>query len=597
VLTLPDTVPVAADLRSPGRFLLSLARRQWRTLVVGMGLGVVWTLAQALTPWAVGRTIDDGVAARDGAALARWCAVLLALGLLQTLTGVLRHRFAVANWLQGCMRCRQLVGHHVADAGTAVAAGTTTGEVVSTVANDAHRVGDIFDVSQRFVGAVVAFVVVAALLVRLDVGLGLLVLLGVPAVTAGLGLVVRPLNLRQQAQRDAEGRLTALGSDTVAGLRVLRGIGGEEQFVARYRERSQAVRQAGVRIAGVQATLDAAQVLLPGTFVVVLTWLGAHAALAGRITPGGLVTLYGYAAFLVMPLGTATETLGKAVRARVAAGRIVAVLRRTPRHAGRCGTAVEPPAGVVLEDPVCGLRVEPGLLTALVAPVTEDASALAHRLARLDDDLPGTEVAGSAAGVALPTAEGSVPGAAPASPRLGGVPVDDLPVEVLRRRVLVSEAEPRLFTGTLRAGLDPGGRHRDADLFAALHVADAHDVLDALPDGLDAQVEERGRSFSGGQRQRLVLARAVLSDPDVLVLVEPTSAVDAHTEARVAQRLARARSGRTTLVTTASPLLLDHADRVAFLVGGRVVAEGTHRDLLHAVPAYRDTVIRGEDES
>jgi ABC-type multidrug transport system fused ATPase/permease subunit len=133
-------------------------------------------------------------------------------------------------------------------------------------------------------------------------------------------------------------------------------------------------------------------------------------------------------------------------------------------------------------------------------------------------------------------------------------------------------------------------------------VAAAHDVLEALPEGLDAQVDEAGRGFSGGQRQRLALARALLSDSDVLVLVEPTSAVDAHTEVRVAERLKAARHGpelgvdqaRTTVVTTASPLLLDRCDEVAFLVAGRVAATGTHRELLGRHPGYRETVTRGE---
>ena len=119
-------------------------------------------------------------------------------------------------------------------------------------------------------------------------------------------------------------------------------------------------------------------------------------------------------------------------------------------------------------------------------------------------------------------------------------------------------------------------------------------MLEALPDGLETLVAERGRSFSGGQRQRLVLARALAADPEVLVLVEPTSAVDAHTEARVASRLREHRAGRTTVVTTTSPLLLDRVDHVAFLQDGRVVAFGTHRDLLDEVPAYRAVVTREE---
>jgi ABC-type multidrug transport system fused ATPase/permease subunit len=120
-------------------------------------------------------------------------------------------------------------------------------------------------------------------------------------------------------------------------------------------------------------------------------------------------------------------------------------------------------------------------------------------------------------------------------------------------------------------------------------------VIDALEDGLETEVEERGRSFSGGQRQRLVLARALVIDADILVLVEPTSAVDAHTEARIAERLKQHRDGRTTVITTASPLLLDRVDEVALLEGGQVIAVGTHRELL-GDPRYRRVVARGEDE-
>jgi ABC-type multidrug transport system fused ATPase/permease subunit len=179
-------------------------------------------------------------------------------------------------------------------------------------------------------------------------------------------------------------------------------------------------------------------------------------------------------------------------------------------------------------------------------------------------------------------------------PVLDGVAVDRIPVDRLRHRVLVSEAEPHVFSGTLRAEVDPDARHDDRAVLRALHVADAHDVLDALPEGLAATIEERGRSLSGGQRQRVALARAVLADPEVLVLVEPTSAVDAHTEARIADRLRAHRATRTTLVTTASPLVLDRADEVVLLLDGRVAATGTHRQLLHAVARYREIVTRGE---
>ena len=127
-------------------------------------------------------------------------------------------------------------------------------------------------------------------------------------------------------QREEVGKLTALGADTAAGLRVLRGIGGEQAFFDRYRTRSQEVRQAGVRVALPQSTLDAAQVFIPGLFVVLVTWLGARFALAGKIDTGELVAFYGYAAFLVLPLRTAAEAVDKVTRSFVGAQRMLAML-------------------------------------------------------------------------------------------------------------------------------------------------------------------------------------------------------------------------------------------------------------------------------
>jgi ABC-type multidrug transport system fused ATPase/permease subunit len=174
---------------------------------------------------------------------------------------------------------------------------------------------------------------------------------------------------------------------------------------------------------------------------------------------------------------------------------------------------------------------------------------------------------------------------------LAGVPLKDLALATVRERILVADNDARLFSGPLREELDPGGR-RSGRVDAALTAAAAHDVVEALPDGLDEEVAERGRSFSGGQQQRLRLARALLANPEILILVEPTSAVDAHTEALIAERLAAARSGRTTVVCSTSPLVLDRADHVVFVESGTAVAEGTHRQLLADEPRYARTVVR-----
>jgi len=173
--------------------------------------------------------------------------------------------------------------------------------------------------------------------------------------------------------------------------------------------------------------------------------------------------------------------------------------------------------------------------------------------------------------------------------RLGGVPLGALRREEVRRRIVVSDTGAQLFSGRLGDRLDLTG---SGNVARALTTTSSADIMESLPEGLDTEVDERGRSFSGGQRQRLVLARALALDPEVLVLVEPTSAVDAHTEARIASRLREHRAGRTTVVTTSSPLVLDAADVVTFLRHGQVAATGTHADLLDRVPEYRWVVTR-----
>ncbi|WP_204163919.1 ABC transporter ATP-binding protein [Nocardioides solisilvae] len=566
---LPLTDPGTPDHSSPGRFLWWMARGQARTLAGGMAFGIVWMGAQAVMPAVLGRAIDRGVAARDGDQLLLWAAVMLGLGLVQAGSGIMRHRFAVTNWLVAAYRTVQLVGRQAVHLGGTLPRKVSTGEVVAIGTSDLSHLGQVMDVSARFSGAVVSFFLVSVILLSTSVPLGLVVLVGVPLMMLLIGPLLRPLNRRSAHQRQLMGDLANSATDIVSGLRVLRGIGGEQVFLDRYRRQSQTTRQAGVRVARVQSVLDALQVFLPGFFVVLVVWLGARAAAAGSLTAGELVAFYGYAAFLVIPLRTVTEFANKFIRARVSARRVCTVLALRPDHTDPAAPAPSPPPGAELRDARSGLRVRPGRLVAVACDRPDESALLADRLgmaaAELDDEVT-----------------------------LGGVPLTALRRAEVRRRVVVSDTGSALFSGRLGDGLDLSGRGEQA-VREALATASAEDVLEALPEGLDTEVAERGRSFSGGQRQRLVLARVLAADPEVLVLVEPTSAIDAHTEARIAARFRRhrvARPDRSTVVVTTSPLLLDAADEVVLLDGGEVCASGTHAELLETCPAYRAVVTR-----
>jgi ABC-type multidrug transport system fused ATPase/permease subunit len=570
VRRLPLDHPGTADARSPWRFLWWTLKGQWHTIALGMLFGTIWMTCSAVVPAIIGKAIDAGVTDRDIDELWRWAGALFAVGVLQSASGIMRHRFAVTNWLTAAYRVVQLVTRQATHLGATLAKRVATGEVVAIGTNDLSHIGNAMDVLARAMGAVVSFVVVAVILLQTSETLGLVVLIGVPLLLLLLAPILRPLQRRNLAQREMMGHLSNIATDIVSGLRVLRGIGGERVFHERYATESQKVRRVGVSVARLQSVLDALQVFLPGVFVVAVVWLGARFAAEGTISPGELVAFYGYAAFLVMPLRTATEAANKWIRAYVSARRICAVLSLEPEIDEPAHPATEPPTHSELIDLDSGVRIAPGRLTALVSEPPADAALVADRLGRFVD--------------------GNV--------RWGDVRLVDLPRSVVRRRIVVSDTGALLFAGPLRDQLSMRGHGvgEDVDLDAALHTAATVDVLEALPDGLDSVVAEKGRSFSGGQRQRLVLARALAADPEVLILVEPTSAVDAHTEARIADRLVGSRAGRTTVVTTSSPLMLARADVVVFLDRGRVVAEGSHSQLLAGCPPYRAVVTREEVE-
>ncbi|MFF2506518.1 ABC transporter transmembrane domain-containing protein [Streptomyces sp. NPDC058067] len=594
---LPYPDPGLPDARSGPRFLLWLGRNQLGGQLKSLSWGLLHFLSVASLPYGVGFAVQ-AVVEGSGARLALAGGLILLLGAALALGDTMLHRTAVTNWITAAARVQQLLARRTAALGAALTRRVAAGEVVAVSTGDVEKIGWFVEALSRFAAAALTVVVVSVGLVLYQPALGVVVAVGMPV----LALAVLPLlpraTRRADRQREKAGRATELASDTVAGLRVLRGIGGEELFLDRYRRASQDVREAAVRSARMWSLISAVQVLLPGLLLISVVWYGIELARQGRITVGELVTVYSAVMILNYPLRHFEEIAMAYSFSRPSAQRAARVLslERVTEPAGL--RAAKAPAGD-LYDPVTGLLAPAGRLTAVVCGDPDLAGRLADRLGGHPTDAGSGD--GSGAASSGGSGEAHTPVVGPPSVLLGGVPLDELPLDTARAAVLVQDKDPVLLSGTLAELLDvpSSGAVRAEE---ALTAAQCGDVLDALAqaslddDPMNARITERGRSLSGGQRQRLALARSLVTDPEALVLDEPTSAVDSHTEARIADGLRALRTGRTTVVLTSSPLLLDRADRVVLVHEGTVAAVGVHRELVVAEPRYRAVVTRETDE-
>ncbi|OIJ88746.1 ABC transporter transmembrane domain-containing protein [Streptomyces colonosanans] len=561
--------PGEPDCRGGWWYLWWLVTRQPGRSVAGAVLGSIWMVLLAATPYLMAKAIDDGLVPGDTGALAGWTAVLFLVGAFNAWVSVMRHRTMTRVRMDANFRTVKVVVRQTVRLGATLPAQVGTGEVVTIGVGDVQTISQALTVVGPGVGAIAAYLAVAGLLLAISVPLAVVVLLGVPLLGVTVGPLLGRLQGAETEYRERQSVLTARIGDLAGGLRVLNGLGGKALFADAFRRDSQRLRAQGYRVGAVASWIQALGAGLPTLFLAVVTWLGARMAARGTISIGELVSVYGYVAVLsgwpVMFLMEGSYILSRGV---VAARRVVRLLRLEP--APDTGTADAPAEPSPLHDPESGVHVPPGRLTALAGARPADAAAVVDRLGRY----------------------------APSDATWDGVRLDEIALPRVRERILVADHEADLFAGPLRHLLAGCGHPKDIDEAAiarAVRAAVADDIVQGLPGGLDSAIDAQGRNLSGGQRQRMRLARALLADPEVLLAVEPTSALDAHTEATVADRLRAARKGRTTVVTTTSPLVLDRADVVHYLADGKVVATGSHRRLLAEEPGYRALVTRDAD--
>ena len=606
-VALPST-PERPDTRSAPRFMLWLMWRSRGLVAVSTLLAICWYVPNGLTPYFLGRTIDAGVASASLWATLGWAAILGLNIAFASLSGTLMHTTAVAQWLAVFNRSTMLVNRKSMELGHHLPRRTPTGEVLSVAMGDSDIFGAVSEVTNRAIAAVLAIIVVAVVVVQESPRLGLIVLVATPLMVVASGPLLGPLSRARTQMRSRSSTLTGMATDIVAGLRILRGIGGERTFGDNYARQSQLVRRSADGAAPWQSGVDAMATLMSGGLMVVITWLGTRDVIAGNLTPGQLVSFFGYAVFLVGPVQTLFQFINRWTQGLVSAEKALGLLRQEVPWT-EPSRPVDLPLAAPIEDQASGFVARPGELTVVVSGVPEQSSALCDRVGRYLADEDEVALAVDAdlnrkdarrerqrlrAERIRQQARDRERAAGTWGVRVGGVDLSQVPMAQVREHIVVSDAQAAVFAGTLQNLVDPHGLASREQAERALQVANAEDVYDAVPGGWSGHIDERGRGLSGGQRQRLVLARVLLHDPDVLVLVEPTSAVDAHTEARIAERVPAYRRGRTTILTTVSPLWLHQADRVVLLKDGKAVASGKHQELMRN-PDYRGIVARGVD--
>ncbi len=566
--------------------------------------------AETLIPIITKSVIDRVVVAGVRSELVPLALAATALGVLQAGMNFFR-RWAVAGATVGMEKTiRDDLYHHLQRLEPGFHDSWQSGQLLSRATTDLSTIrrfagfGVVFFITNTW-----TFLLIVALLIQMNWWLGL--------VTGGVFLPVTVLCLRFEKRyrllsrryQDQQGDLATYVEEAASGIRVLKSLGRRDEAAARHLAQARVVYGTQVDKARLRGTFWAALDLVPNAALGLVLLLGVLAVGRHELSLGGLVAFVTLTLLLVWPIEAMGVILATGQEAATAAQRVYEILDTEPLitdpaagpgasmhrpalSAGRwdsgrraqLATRAAPPvlavprgSGRLVFDRVVfgypqaaepilrgiSLELEPGETVALVGATGSGKTTLLHLVPRLADVTGGRIT-------------------------LDGVDVRDLPLPELRSRVGCAFEDPTLFSASVRENVSFGVPDAsEAAILAALDAAQAEFVAD-LPWGLDTRIGEQGMALSGGQRQRVALARAILGRPEVLLLDDPLSALDVHTEAKVTAALASVLSTSTALVVAHRPSTVLLADRVALLDGGVIAAVGTHRELLATQPRYRE---------
>jgi ATP-binding cassette subfamily B protein len=557
--------------------------RPYRGLIVLLVLlQLVGTIASLYLPSLNGRIIDQGVALGDTGYIMRTGGWMLAISFVQ-IVATIAATYLGAKAAAGLGRdLRASIFARVGDFSAQEVSRFGAPTLISRNTNDVTQVQTVtFMGAAMMVSAPIMMVGGIIMALREDVGLSWLVAVAVPLLALSVALVIRKMIPQFRLMQESVDWVNRVLREQITGIRVVRAFVREEREEARFAEANTQYTGTALAVGRLMAMVFPIVMLIFNASTVAVLWFGAHRVESGQMQIGELTAFMSYLMQILMSVMMATFMSMMIPRATVSAGRIGEVLDTE-------STVVEPTAPVALpstEDAVTLDHVEftyPGA----DVPVLQDVSLEA--LPGRTTAIIGSTGAGKSTLLSLIPRLYDVTGGAV---RIGGVDVREAALEDVWDRIGLVPQKPYLFTGTVASNLRYGDANAtDEDLWEALRIAQAEDFVRAMPDGLDSPIAQGGTNVSGGQRQRLAIARALVANPEIYLFDDSFSALDLSTDARLRAALRPVTRNATVIVVAQRVSTIVDADQIIVLDDGKVVGTGTHDQLLETCPTYVEIV-------
>lgn len=579
---------VEGSSRAGWALIASTARDQWPGLVLGMLAGLLYTAGRVAVPLLIQLGLDRGV--RDGEPLLPWSLAIVGAGLFSACFLGLRRYLAFRNARVIEARLRDRIFAHVQRLHFSFHDANATGELMSRGNTDLQHFQNFVTLVPLTFGNVLIVVTVTIIMVVLQPLLALMALASLPFVNILGRRFAQELNPAIMRVQQESAELATVVEESVSGVRVVKGFGSEPVQARKLAAEADDVHDAALASSEIRARYLPAMELLPSIGLITVLGYGGHLVIDGEMTIGELVSFNIYVLMLIQPLRMLGMIVANGQRASAAGVRIAEVLDTAPAIVDVASPTALPEQGAlgrvelrevefdyhpeaagagVLQG--LSLTIEPGESVALVGATGSGKSTVARLLPRFYDVDGGAVM-------------------------IDGVDVRSVERRKLRKAVSIVFEETFLFSSSIRENIafaDP-----DVDLSAVVRaatLAGADEFIRDLPSGYDTAIGERGFSLSGGQRQRIAIARAILADPRVLVLDDATSAVDPTKEHEIRDALGEVMQDRTTIVIAHRPATIALAHRVVLLDEGRIIAEGTHDELLATNARYREVLAADRD--